>query len=389
MERRTFVVGTGTLLATPLVARASRLAVPVGSHARPVKTLRRIGLLGEADGSPWDAFCEGLSELGWIEGRNVSIHRRFAYEPRFTDFSDRCFEQLSSHSADLIRRNVEVIVTAGFSAILARDARATIPTVFLDLEAESSFVEYIMVRPEGYVTGVTTISSRDSFIPEIVPKLREHLKELLPWGDPLALLCRPETMIVDDEVLRNLRAAAAACGVSLPIVRAHTAKELKHAFARLAAMRASALVVTTNPEHWSCTKCERIEELARRCHVTPFYVPVLPGLIRYESDRRHHFRQGASYVDRLLKGATPADLPVGRTDELELVVNWNAAAIYNIPIPHSLLARTSRLIPWSGYRSPPWRELRRELWKEWKAAQIRRAAIRRVEPSEHSSGSLA
>jgi len=366
MERRNFVVGTGTLLATPLAAWASPLAVPVGAHARPVKNLRRIGLVGVADGSPWEAFCEGLYELGWIEGRNVSINRRFAAE---------C-EQLSSHVNDLIRRNVEVIVAAGRAFSNAGFARSTIPIVFLDLQAEDSFVKHL--RPEGYVTGVTTISSRDTFIPGVAPKLREHLKELLPWGDPLALLCRPETMIEDEEVVRNLRAAAAACGVPLPIVTAHSAKELKHAFARLAAMRASALVVTTNPRHWSCDQADRIAELARRCHVTPVHVPVLPGLIRYESDRRHHFRQGASYVDRLLKGATPADLPVGQTDDLELVVNWNAATIYDIPIPHSLLARAGRIIPWSGRCSPSWRAWRRESWKEWKALQSR---VRRESPS--------
>jgi putative ABC transport system substrate-binding protein len=350
MNRRKFLLAT---LASPL-------AVPVGLHARPVENLRRIGLVGRADGSPWEAFCEGLRELGWIEGRNVIIHRRFSDE--------RNGEQLSADVDDLIRLRVEVMVAARGAAIIARYARSTIPIVFLDFEEWElepiGLVENV-ARPEGYVTGVTTVSSLNTFIPGVAPTIREHLKELLPWGDPLALLCRPEN-IVDEQLVRDLRAAASAFGVHVGIVKAHSAKELKQAFARMAATRASAFVVTTNPQHWSIGRSERIAELARRCNVTPAHAAVIPGLIRYDSDLRQHFREGATYVDRLLKGATPAELPVRRTDRLELVANCCAATVHDIPIPDSLLARAGRIIPFSGPRLTPWRVLRRELWRDLK-----------------------
>jgi ABC-type uncharacterized transport system substrate-binding protein len=318
-----------------LVSLVTPLAVPVRLHTRPVKNLRRIGLVGLADESPWGAFCEELRELGWIEGRNIIIHRRFADEQNG--------ERLSSHVDDVIRLNVEVIVAAGGAAILARYARSTIPIVFLDVtsgEPERYGLVENLAQPEGYVTGVTTVSSLDTFIPGVAPKIREHLKELLPWGDPLALLCYPET-IVDDELVRDLTAAASAFGVRLGIVKAHSATELKQSFARMALTRASAFVVTTNPRHWPTFQSDRIAQLARRCGVTPAHAEVIPGLIRYESDLQQHFREGASYVDRLLKGAKPAELPVRRTDKLELVANCCAATIHDIPIPASLLARAA------------------------------------------------
>jgi putative tryptophan/tyrosine transport system substrate-binding protein len=350
MTRRKFLAAT---LASPL-------AGPVALHTGPAGNLRRIGLVGLADESPWGAFCEGLRERGWIEGRNIIIHRRFADE--------RNGDRLSSHVDDLIRLHVEVIVAARGAAILARYARSRIPVVFLDFqewELEPIGLVENLARPEGYVTGVTTVSSLNTFIPGVAPKIRAHLEELLPWGDVVALLCRPEN-ILDEQLVRDLRAAAAAFGVHLGIVKAHSAKELKHAFARMAATRTSAFVVTTNPRHWSIGQSERIAALARRCNVTPAHSAVLPGLIRYESDLREHFHEGASYVDRLLKGATPAELPVRRTDKLELVANCCAATVHDIPIPASLLARAGRIIPFSGPRLPPWRALRRELWKDLK-----------------------
>jgi putative ABC transport system substrate-binding protein len=345
-----------------LVTLASPLAVPVGLHATPFEHPRRIGLVGRADGSPWEAFCDALRELGWIEGHNVIIHRRLA------DADERSGERLSSYVDDLIRLNVEVIVAAGGAAIIARYARSTTPIVFLDFEEWElepiGLVENV-TRPEGHVTGVTTVSSLHTFIPGVAAKLREHLQELLPWDNPLALLCRPEN-IVDEQLVRDLRAAASAFGLHLGILKAHSAKELKQAFARMAASRASAFVVTTNPRHWSIGQSERIAELARRFNLTPVHAAVVPGLIRYESDRRQHFREGAGYVDRLLKGATPAELPVLRTDKLELVANCCAATIHDIPIPASLLARAGRIIPFSGQRVTPWRALRRQVWKDLK-----------------------
>jgi putative ABC transport system substrate-binding protein len=208
-----------------------------------------------------------------------------------------------------------------------------------------------LARPEGYVTGVITISSAGAFIPRVAAKLREHLKELLPWGTPLALLCRPANLLEEPQLEYDLRAAAAAFGVRLGIVEAHSDAELEQAFAAMAVTRASAFVVTTNPRHRPIWESERIAKLARRYDLTPAHVGVLSGLIRYESDLKQHFREGASYVDRLLKGATPAELPVTRTEKLELVVNCCAAKVHDIRIPASLLARAGRIIPPGPYMS--------------------------------------
>jgi len=310
------------------------LAAPLAAGAQPAKA-PRVGLLGlgSAEPSPFfEALRQGLRDRGWVESQNV------AFEDRSTVGH---YSQLPDVATELVRLKVDVIVTWGTTpALAARKATGTIPIVTI---AGSDPVETglatSLARPGGNVTGLTT-SGR-----ELVGKRLELLKETLPGLLRIAVLWNPasRTELVS---LRNAEAAAKSLGLQIQPAGVRRPEDLEKAFASLAHERAEALVAV--PSTMFRAHRARIVELAAR-HRLPSTFPERDyveagGLMSYGPDLKAIFRQLATYVDRILKGAKPGDLPIEHPTKFELVINRKTANALGLTIPPSLLLRADQLI---------------------------------------------
>ena len=309
------------------------LAAPLA--AAQLAKAPRVGLLGlgSAESSPlFEALRQGLRERGWVEGQNI------AFEDRTTVGH---YSRLPDGAAELVRLKVDVIVTWGTtSALAARKATGTIPIV---TTAESDPVETglaaSLARPGGNVTGLT-ISSR-----ELVGKRIELLKETLPGLSRIAVLWNPESRTQLGS-LRNAEAAAKSLGLHVQPAEVRRPEDLEKAFASIAQKRPEALVLA--PSNMFRAHRARIVALAAR-HRLPAtfwersYVEA-GGLMSYGPDEKAIFRQLANYVDRILKGAKPGDLPIEQPTKFELVINMKTAKALGLTIPPSLLARADEVI---------------------------------------------
>src|SRR5712692_4685666 len=325
ISRRAFIGGlAGGLLAAPLAV-----------EAQPAAKMPRVGLLGlgSAESSPlFEALRQGLRERGWVEGQNI------AFEDRTTAGH---YSRLPDVAAELVRLKVDVIVTWGTTpALAARKATGTIPIVTI---AGSDPVETglatSLARPGGNVTGLTT-SGR-----ELVGKRLELLKETLPGLLRIAVLWNPEsrTELVS---LRNAEAAARLLGLQVQPAEVRRPEDLEKAFASLAHERVEALVAV--PSTMFRAHRARIVELAAR-HRLPSTFPERDyveagGLMSYGPDSKAIFRQLATYVDRILKGAKPGDLPIEHPTKFELVINKKTAKVLGLTIPPALLLRADQVI---------------------------------------------
>jgi putative ABC transport system substrate-binding protein len=306
MLRREFIVLLGGgAAAWPLAARAQQ-PMPV------------IGYLGP--GSPETdkavrvvPFQQGLNETGYIEGRNVAIEYRWA---------EGQYDRLPALAADLVRRQVTVIAAGGPPSVLAaKAATSTIPIVFvLGIDPVQSGLVASLNRPGGNITGVALISA------ELAGKLLDLLHELVPTAAVVALLVNP-TNPVSDSVTRNLQDAARSLGRQAHVLRASTASEIDAAFGTLVELRAGALVVAGDP--FFTNQRAQIVALAARHAVPAIYnarlYPTAGGLMSYGPDLADSFRQAGVYTGKILRGATPADLPVEQAVKVELVINLKTA----------------------------------------------------------------
>jgi putative ABC transport system substrate-binding protein len=332
IERRTFLgVIAGGLLAAPLAAEAQRAG-----------TTYKIGYLSPGPAadqlnpaSAVSAFRQGLRDLGYVEGQNLVIEWRYA---------DGETDRLSSLAAELVRLKVAIIVTWGPGIPPARSATTTIPIVMAStLDAVSTGFVDSLGRPGGNVTGLTLISI------DLMAKRLELLRAALPGVHRLALLTeqtRPETQRVFERFENAAEAAAKSVGISLQVLRVHDPLEFDAAFSAMARQRAGALYVAETA--LLVTHNIRIVELARRHHLPiMFAIPRLVetgGLMAYGPDSRDMYRRAAIYVDKILKGAKPADLPVEQPTKFELVINLKTAKALGLTIPQSLLQRADQVI---------------------------------------------
>jgi putative ABC transport system substrate-binding protein len=322
MRRREFITLLGGAAAWPLAARAQQRAVPV------------VGYLStrtaDVDQYLVDTFHQGLNEAGFVEGRNVAFEYRWARND---------YDRLPELAADLVRRQVAVIVTLGDegAAIAAKAATSSIPIFF---HTGRDPVEIGLVaslnRPGGNVTGVTSMNA------ELAAKRLELLRELVPAATRFALLVSPRFAGLES-MTRELRAAASA-GRQIEVIFASTDREIDAAFATLVQNRADGLLV--NPEQLLASRSEQVVTLAARYAVPAIYAgrehTESGGLMSYAPSGLA--RQWGIYAARILKGEKPADLPVMRPTRFELVINLKTAKALGLSVPVTLRVFADELI---------------------------------------------
>jgi putative tryptophan/tyrosine transport system substrate-binding protein len=325
IRRREFITLLGGAVAWPLAARAQQPAMPV------------IGYLSASSPEPSSflvaALRQGLREAGYIEGRNVAIEYRWA---------EGHYDRLPALAAELVRRQVAVIVANALpTALAAKTATSTIPIVF---SSGGDPVEFDLVaslnRPGGNITGVSL------FLVALGPKRLELLFELVPTTSMIALLVNPNNPRTDLETLQ-IQAAARAVGKQILIVKAGSERDLDTAFLTLVQGRAGAVVVAGDPLFYS--RRGQLVTLAARHAVPAIYewreFAAAGGLISYGPSLTDLMRQVAVYyVDRILKGAKPADLPVQQPTKFELVINLKTAKALGLSISDKLLALADEVI---------------------------------------------
>jgi putative ABC transport system substrate-binding protein len=326
MRRREFITLLGGAAATwPLAARAQQPAMPVIAFPHGDSS---IGTDAQKR-----AFHQGLNESGFVEGRNVSIEYHFGGGHH---------DRLPAMAADLVRRQVAVIVTLGNrpAILAAKAATTTVPIVFL-FSGDPVAVGFVasLKRPGGNLTGATTLNT------EVGPKRFELLRELLPTATAMALLVNPTSPAAEDQ-LREAQAAARTLGVQLHLLHAHSESDIDTAFTSLPQLRAGALVI--GPDPLFIQQSEQFAALALR-HAMPTISPyrefaAAGGLMSYGTDARDLFRVAGVYTGRILKGERPADLPVQQATRIELHINMKTANALGLDVPPTLLARADEVI---------------------------------------------
>jgi putative ABC transport system substrate-binding protein len=299
--------------------------------------VHRIGLLQSAspEATFLDGFRQGLRELGYIEGRH------FTLETRFGEMNP---QRLSSLAAELVRLKADIIVAGGNPAIhAAMKATTTIPIVMrIGSDPVRAGVVASLAHPGGNITGVASINldligKRFELLMEIVPGIK-RVAVLLAQTNPTAFMGREE--------YKEMEAAARALGVKLQILSARDPNTIDNAFLEMTRERPQALIVIPNPRYVQNRKL--ILERASKNHLPTIYPHSLfvdnGGLMSYGPDFADEYRRLAIYVDKILKGAKPADLPVEQPTKVELVINLKIAKQIGLIIPPNVLARADRII---------------------------------------------
>ena len=328
MDRRDTVLALLALGAAPLAAEAQQAA-----------KVARIGYLSAnlADNPHLrDAFLQGLRDLGYVEGRNVMIEYRGA---------EGMVERVPALAVELVALKVDVIFVGGGTRVTlgAMQATKTIPIVFTGVgdPVESGLVTSL-ARPGGNVTGLSALS------PELVGKRLELLKQAVPGVDRVAVLWRPGALgeRTDKDMLTAADLAARALGVRLQFVEAQDADEFARAFSDMSSARAGALTVL--PSNRFLREHRRLVDLAAKNRLPAVYTSRefvdAGGLMSYGANEPDLFRRAATYVDKVLRGAKPADLPVEQPTKFELVINLKTAKALGLTIPPSVLARADQVI---------------------------------------------
>ncbi len=315
---------------------AGALAAPLTSFAQQKGKVWRIGFLGAASASGTagrvEALRAGLRDLGYVEGKNLVIEFRWA---------EGNFERLPQLAAELVRFKVDVLVTAGTPAILAaKSATTTIPIVMASGgDPVATGLVASLARPGGNVTGMA------GFSPELMVKRLELLRDVFPRVRQVAVLFNPENPTHIKIVLPVMEAAARSLKLELHQFGARGPGEFDSAFAAMATRRVDAVV--TSQDAMLTDNAGAIANLAARMRlpsVGPSEFADAGGLLAYGTNRLEFFRYAATFVDKILKGAKPADLPVEQATRFETVVNLKTAKALGITIPQSFLLRTDRVI---------------------------------------------
>ena len=324
MRRRDLITLLGGAAAWPLVARAQQPTMPV------------IGFLNgtspEGYGIFLSAFREGLSETGYIEGKNVAIEYRWA--------QGQC-DRLPELAADLVRRRVTVIAATSTPANrIAKAATTTIPVVFT---TSSDPVGLGLVaslnRPGGNVTGAVTLNV------ELGSKRLELLREVIPADSLIVVLANPTNPNFEPQ-LRDLQAASRTMGQSILVVTAGSEGDLDAAFARLVQQRAAAILVNTDAFFFS--RRDQLIALAKRYAVPAIFdrreFAAAGGLMSYGGSVTDVYHLAGVYSGRILKGEKPADLPVQQSTKIELTINMRTAKSLGVTYPLNLLGRADEVI---------------------------------------------
>jgi putative ABC transport system substrate-binding protein len=325
VDRRAFLAGSALLLAAPLAAGAQQ----------PAKSAR-IGFLSLSSGpTPTMDISLGLRELGWIEGQNLAIDYRWAAGRQ---------DQLPALAAELVRRKVDIIVSSSTpAAFAAKRATTTIPIVatFVADPVGSGLVASLG-RPGGNITGLTTLATG------LVAKRLELLKSVVAGSNRMAVLWQPD--VFSERTMRDMveetEVAGRTLGLQLRFVEARRPNDFEQAFSAMKQAHVGGLLVFPGPMFFD-------ERKSLVTHAAKSRLPaVYPwreaagagGLMSYSANFPDMYRRAAIYVDKILKGAKPADLPVEQPTTFELVINLKAAKAIGLTIPPSLLQRADQVI---------------------------------------------
>jgi len=326
MKRREFITLLGGAAAWPLVASAQQPG-----------RIARIGYLASnlANQGPLDAFRQGLRDLGYVEGRNVVIEYRDAQGK---------LEPLAALAAELVALKVDVIVASSTAAALAaKQATTVVPIVFGSVpDPVATGLVASLARPGGNVTGLSNLNA------DLVGKCLEYLTQAVPGIGRVAVLWQPGAFgeRTEKEMMIAAERAARTLGIQLQFVEARGAADIDNAFSEITGARSDALTVLVSGML-----------LGERKHLVDFAaknrLPVVytfrelvdaGGLMSYGPSLADLFRRAASYVDKILKGTKPADLPVEQPIKLELVINLQTAQVLGLTVSPLLLARADELI---------------------------------------------
>jgi putative tryptophan/tyrosine transport system substrate-binding protein len=311
---------------------AMLLALCSSVDAQQPGKIPRLGFLVPGSSTTFSARIEalrqGLRDLGYAEGKAIAIEYRYA---------EGKLERLPNLASELLRLKLDLIVAAGSEATAAaKNATKEIPIVMTNGGdvVRLGFVKSL-ARPGGNLTGIISNPS------ELLGKRLELLKEAVPKASRVAILFNPETRV--DPANKEAQATAQALGLKLQILEVEIAEELDNAFRVATRERADALMVRSGA--FVNFHQKRIAELAIKNRLPALYNNVDAGfLMSYDANRLDSFRRAAIYIDKILKGAKPGDLPVERPTKFELVINLKAAKQIGLTIPPSVLARADRVI---------------------------------------------
>jgi putative ABC transport system substrate-binding protein len=324
MKRREFITLIGGVAATwPLAADAQQPAMPVVGFLNSRAPSENPAILA--------AFRRGLKEVGYVEGQNVTVEYRWA---------DGQYDRLPGLAADLVGRQVAVIVSNGPSARMAKAATSTIPIVFaVGFDPVTFGLVTSLNRPDGNLTGVSVLDV------EIGPKRLELLHELVPNTAVMALLVNPTTPAAE-AIVRAVQAAARDHGLILHVLYATTDHDLDAVFATVAQLRAGALVIGADP--FFTSRSRQLGELTVAHAVPAIYefheFAAAGGLISYGTSLADAYRQVGIYTGRILKGEKVSELPVQQATKVELILNLKTAKALGLTIPMSLLGRADEVI---------------------------------------------
>jgi ABC-type uncharacterized transport system substrate-binding protein len=294
----------------------------------------RVGLLSPIGAQiTIKVFREGLRDLGYVEGKNILIEYRNA---------EGKYDRLPELAAELVRLKVEVIVTSGGTptALAAKRTTETVPIVFLLVgDPVASGLVASLARPGGNLTGLT------NFAPELSGKRLELLKEAFPSISQVAIILNPGNPAATG-VFKETQVVAQVMSLQLQAIEARNLKDLENAFEIVTTRGANALIVPPDP--LIATYRQRVVELAARSRLPAMYdnreITESGGLMSYGVNNSDLYRRAAVYVDKILKGAKPADLPVEQPTKFEFMINLKTAKQIGVTIPPNVLARADKVI---------------------------------------------
>jgi len=323
MDRRTFVA---------TLASVSVMLARTVDGQRATKVYRIGYFQGRAHLPERDnVFRQALRELGWIEGQNVEIEYRYA---------DGKLDKMTTIAAELVRLNVDVIVTSGTTAVrTAKEATGTIPIVMMSGEPVATRLIASLARPGGNLTGLTHVTK------DLIGKRLELLREVVPKATRVAAILNPDN---PGEAMFSSEMESTAQALRLPLVlfKVTNADQLDGVFARAVEQRVQGVLVLEDPVFTGNPR--KVTELAARNRMPAIYGSAVyvraGGLMSYGADFDDLYRRAATYVDKILKGAKPAEMPIEQPTKFELIVNLQAANALGITIPQALLLRADEVI---------------------------------------------
>jgi putative tryptophan/tyrosine transport system substrate-binding protein len=324
VRRRDFIKAIGGAAALPIAARAQKPAVPVVAYLSAGTS--------DGDARPVAAFVEGLRESGYEDGKTVQIIYRWG---------ENKYDRLPSMASDLVRDRVAAIAAFGTPAVRAAKAATTeIPVVFTTIAnpVQIGFVASLN-RPGGNMTGVTLLTV------EVAPKLLDMVRGVVPSATAIALLLNP-TNPNSETQSKSTQEAAGRLGLQLHVLNASTERDFDPAFAKLAELRAGALII--GQDVFFNAESTKLAALALRHAIPAIYsqaeFTAAGGLMSYGASRADAWRQAGRYVGRILKGEKPADLPVVQPTKFDLTINLRTAKALGVAVPTSLLASADTVI---------------------------------------------